>query len=95
MDDDNSVFESMSYLGDDYQSRSMTPTPTATPSLLDHCDKTFFMFDTYPQDVSTIEEEKSFDIDETDQGPSGRGNNLRNESFNHAIAAPPSPSPQM
>ena len=94
MDEDNSVFDSVSHLGDDIQSRSFTPTPTATPSLLDHCDKSFFLFDTYPPDVSTIEEEKSFDLDETDQGPS-RHNNLRNESFNHAIAAPPSPSQQM
>ena len=95
MDEDNSVFDSVSHLGDDIQSRSFTPTTTATPSLLDHCDKSFFLFDTYPQDVSTIEEEKSFDLDETDQGPSSRHNNMRNESFNHAIAAPPSPSPQM
>jgi len=77
------------------QSRSITPTPTTTPSLLDHQDKTFFVFDTYPADVSTIEEEKSFDLDETDQG--GQHSNLRNQSFHHAIHSdvPPSPTPQM
>lgn len=96
IDDDISVFESMSHLGDDQPSRSITPTPIDTPSLLDHFnDKSFFVFDTYPQDVSTIEEERSFDIDETDNAGPPTSAALRNQSFQHAISPPSTPSPQI
>jgi len=89
MDEDISVFGSSLHL-DERASRSITPTPLPTPSMVD--DRSFFQF--YP---STIEEENSFDI--TDGGSSRRSDGFHIDRGLHPRQVepcfpptPPSPS---
>ena len=82
LDDDISVFGSLSHIGDERPSRSITPVEAVTPSFIG--DRSFFQFDTFHH--STIEEEES--LDETDGG-------IQYESAQREISAPPSPTPYL